>query len=550
MEIFNFLKKTISIETPIAHIWYEESFNFGDSAIWLAQCKILEDLKLNIMYECNDSNYDENLMEQKIGINGVVLLRGGGNFNHIYSYHLLRLKIINKFKNNLIIQLPQSIHFKDLTSDIFLTTKQILEQHNNLIIMARDKYSRDFMNLNMPKVLTLLFPDISSYLDLSNHIKNYNPSNDILWLLRIDSETKLCIISDNSFIYPPENVCKLSNIANIDTYKYKIMNINFSHQCLTSNTDIYNNSKIPYDCKRIPKCIITDWYLCHLLDPDNYNKLSFREKSEIGFIYSIKLLQQAKIIITDRLHSYLIASYLHIPQIIIDNNNNKLTNYINTWGRSPHQTFIADCPENAYKIAINYLQTTKINQYATFTFENRYLKIFSDISNIIINKNIKILSFGCSIGDECLTLKNVFPDATIYGTDIRNDLEEICLSKNINFIKYNDLTNYKFDVIFCMSVLCNHPFLQDKKNSSIYYPFSLFNENINLIHSILNVDGYFILHRCSYKFSDCSIFNQYQIIPMDVIEIDKFNDDIKKFNKDGTESIEPFNDYLFKKLKN
>jgi pyruvyl transferase EpsO len=524
MEIFNYLDKTISKDIPIAHLWYEESLNFGDSAIWVAQCKMINDLGLNIVYECNDKNYDENLMKEKIGSNGIILLRGGGNLNHIYIYHLLRLRIIDKFRNNTIIQLPQSIYFKDLNSDIFLITKRIFENHQNLIIMARDNYSFNFMQTNLPKINVLLFPDIATYLQLNNYMNCYSPKNDILWLMRYDKETKLCEIKDGNIIYPSIFIQKYLNDVKVIYPQFNWNNLTMSYEIITSEN-----------------MEITDWYLCKIFDIEKYNQLTFQKKAEFGFISSIYLLQHFKFIITDRLHAYLIANHLHIPCIVIDNNNGKLTNYISTWNKN---ALIANNIDEAYEIANKYLHDTKIHQYSTFTFTNRYSSFFDKI-NIQLNPiSKKILSFGCSSGEECITLKNIFKNCDIYGTDIRNDLEEICKSKNISFITSNNLPNYKFDMIFCMSILCCHPILNNKKNSSMIYPFKKFDELLIFIDSLLNVNGLLIIYNSNYMFNDSSIFYKYN-----VITIDEPKDELKKFDKNEDLWEGEYKNFIFKKIE-
>jgi len=522
MDIFNYLEENIPKNIPIAHVWYEESLNFGDSAIWYAQCKILKDLELNIVYECSDKNYNESIMEEKIGSNGIILLRGGGNFNDIYSYHLLRLKIIDKFTNNKIIQLPQSIYFKNLNDIIFIKTKEIIEKHKNLVIMARDKFSYDFAKNNFQNVNVLMFPDISTYLSLESFIENYIPITDILWLMRYDSETKLCEINGNQILYPSIYLQKYLN----DNTKSVIYNFYYNNYIISCNMITSNNMEI------------TDWYLCCVKNI-KYNTLTYFQKAELGLMCSIFILQRAKIIITDRLHSFLIASFLHIPVILIDTNNDKLTNYVKTWKK---ECIIVNSVDDAYEIANKYLKNTEIHQFSTYTKKNRYLEFFNNISYVIEKENLNILSFGCSTGEECTTLNNIFKNCKIFGTDIRNDLEEICKNKNVNFIKYENLSNYKFDVIFCMSVLCKNPELLNAENS-LTYPLNEFENLLTFIHSLLKISGKLILYNTNYRFSDSNIYKKYK-----VILINSGIDELPKFNKSGEKINNNYNEFVFEKI--
>jgi len=519
MDVFNFLKENIPKNIPIAHLWYEESLNFGDSTIWYAQCKILKDLELNVVYECNNTNYNENEMETKIGKDGIILLRGGGNFNDIYSYHFLRLNIINKFKNNKIIQLPQSIHFKDLNGSIFLKTKEILNNHKNIIIMARDNFSLEFVKTNFSNLNVSLFSDVANYLSFTPFIENYIPKTDILWLMRFDIETKLCEIKNNHILYPSIYLQKYLN-NNTHNVSY---DINYNDSIISSNIITSDNMEI------------TDWYLCCVKN-ENYINLSFLQKANFGLLCSIFILQRAKIIITDRLHAHIIASLLHIPTILIDTNNGKMTNYIKTW----KENIIVNSIDEAFKIANEYLENIKIHQYSTYTEKNRYSDF---LHKIIISEKSKILSFGCSTGEECITLNNLFKNCDIFGTDIRDDLEDVCKMKNVNFIKYNDLCNHKFDAIFCMSILCKNPELLNLNNSSIIYPIHKFNELLLFIHSLLKINGKLIIYNTNYRFCDSIIYEKYKV---SFIDINK--DELPKFGKTGEKINENYNEFVFEKL--
>jgi len=58
-------------------------------------------------------------------------------------------------------------------------------------------------------------------------------------------------------------------------------------------------------------------------------------------------------------------------------------------------------------------------QLSTFTFENRYPWVFEMVSQLLSDLSApKILSFGCSTGEEVASLHQYFKQATIIGVDI------------------------------------------------------------------------------------------------------------------------------------
>lgn len=60
----------------------------------------------------------------------------------------------------------------------------------------------------------------------------------------------------------------------------------------------------------------------------------------------------------------------------------------------------------------------KTIQKSTATKLNRYSSLFEDIKKFYPNNTVKILVYGCSTGEELVTLNNIFPDNEIFGVEI------------------------------------------------------------------------------------------------------------------------------------
>ncbi len=79
-----------------------------------------------------------------------------------------------------------------------------------------------------------------------------------------------------------------------------------------------------------------------------------------------------------------------------------------------------------------------VHQRVTFTATNRYPLVFQKCAEYLKERNIpgpKILSFGCSTGEEVFTLGKYLPQATIIGTDINSWCIRRCrkVNQNANF---------------------------------------------------------------------------------------------------------------------
>jgi SAM-dependent methyltransferase len=150
------------------------------------------------------------------------------------------------------------------------------------------------------------------------------------------------------------------------------------------------------------------------------------------------------------------------------------------------------------------------NQISNVTKYDRYPSIFKFLAS---NDEINILSFGCSTGEECNTLsEKYFPNAKIYGVDIcekiiKNNTIENKNNKINYFVRIPE--NIKFDIIYCMSVLCVWPPEDPSYNS---YTFDIFEKTVTEIDSYLNPLGYLVSHNSAFCFTETEVFKKYKIV--------------------------------------
>lgn len=186
-----------------------------------------------------------------------------------------------------------------------------------------------------------------------------------------------------------------------------------------------------------------------------------------------------------------------------------------------------------------------IHQMSNATNYNRYPDIFNECKKLFGNEKNDILSFGCSTGEEILTLKEIyFTNCEIYGVEINEDNIKKCLEK----IKSNYIFNYddflendeKYDAIFAMSCLCKWEDTELVENSSAIYPFENFESIIKILDNKLNKNGHIVIYNANYIFEETSISQKYKkILTPSIIgsgKVHKFNKDNKKIydcNYDG-----------------
>jgi hypothetical protein len=183
------------------------------------------------------------------------------------------------------------------------------------------------------------------------------------------------------------------------------------------------------------------------------------------------------------------------------------------------------------------------HQGPTKTALNRYPEIFAAAAAAAPNAQ-RILSFGCSTGEECVTLANYFPNAQIVGTDI-NPLILLKARKHrserIRFVYASDrsLSGFGgFDAVFCMAVLRTWK----RKRIAEFYPFDRFTERALFLESLVRPGGLLVIHGATYRFGDTVHNCAYETIP------GRASQETKVYLPDGVTEAIP-EGCIFRKLK-
>ncbi len=199
------------------------------------------------------------------------------------------------------------------------------------------------------------------------------------------------------------------------------------------------------------------------------------------------------------------------------------------------------------------------HQNSTYTITNRYPLLFSACTRYFLNfKNNpapKILSFGCSTGEEVFTLGEYMPLATIIGIDANHWCINQCHKKNHKekYFFYNrkskKFTESKdYDAIFCMAVLQNSiNRISTDNNIAVHYTFSKFEKEVSILHQKLKVGGLFIIDETDFSFTDFKYAHQYEPLPFDNNQIIKNRPLFDKNNRKISDS--QLNNRIFVKVK-
>ena len=158
-------------------------------------------------------------------------------------------------------------------------------------------------------------------------------------------------------------------------------------------------------------------------------------------------------------------------------------------------------------------------QHSTFTINNRYPILFRECANYLLKReNPKILSFGCSTGEEVFSISRYIPNSNIVGVDINPWCIKQCLEKDYKkehtFI-HRFSTNFEyqsdFDAIFCMAVFQRTENRTNTDNSkSVGFLFEKFENEISILDQKLKSGGLFIIDHSDYNFMETTCAKKYK----------------------------------------
>lgn len=188
-----------------------------------------------------------------------------------------------------------------------------------------------------------------------------------------------------------------------------------------------------------------------------------------------------------------------------------------------------------------------VHQTSSDTWEERYPELF-DLSARLLPKPNRILSFGCSTGEELLSLRRHFPDAEIVGAEInprsrRIAAERVADDGCIQVVRPDQIAG-PFDLVFALAVFQREPHKIAEtgvQTLTRYYPFSRFNSGVSELVGRLRPGGYLCVTNAHYRVEDSTAAES--LIPI----TDSPTMDGTLFDADGQRLPHPLARTIFRK---
>jgi SAM-dependent methyltransferase len=158
------------------------------------------------------------------------------------------------------------------------------------------------------------------------------------------------------------------------------------------------------------------------------------------------------------------------------------------------------------------------------TWEDRYPRIFDFVQSLVQpGAPVRILSFGCSTGEEVFTLRRRFPAATVRGLDINPANIRACRRRQrryadraVSFARASSTRREppsSYDMIFCMAVLRDSRLTERRADDCRpLLNFDDFASAIGDFHRRLKPGGLLVIRHSNFRLCDTPYSDQFEVL--------------------------------------
>ncbi len=324
------LRTALAGARNVALVNFPNHNNPGDSAIWLGARAALKRLGVRVRYMCAWNTFNADALGRALP-DGPVLLNGGGNFGDLYKGQQgLRERLLAELPHRHLIQLPQSIHFREQGN--LERVRRLVAGHGNVTLMLREQTSFDLASKQFDAPV-LLAPDCALALGRLPRPVTV-PDVDLLWLHRLAGDPEYV---DHGSLPTPLSVREVEWLRTVPpepAWSYSARAGRKANGYLA------------------PRCRADIRWGRHAWRP---LAATF---APLGWGYvarGLQIMARGRVLVTDKLHGHLMALLAGIPHVVLDNSYGKVSGTYRTWTQPSFLARWAQGGEEAVAQAVELL---------------------------------------------------------------------------------------------------------------------------------------------------------------------------------------------------
>ena len=308
----------------VALVNFPNHGNPGDPGLWLGTRALLRELGVKVGYQASPTSLDMDALARATGSNPV-LINGGGNFGDLYQgQHGARLELLKRSHGRPIIQLPQSIQFEHAENADLVA--QLIANQDDFTMMVRARRSQE-LSSQLLGVDAILSPD--QIFGLHPLTVSAEIRHDILWMVWAPGAREFT--PESQLANPPEHVHVedwISGSARAHEHFDRFGQLAWAvNRKLGSKQSWANRNAWPLIAA------------------------TFGPLAQRWFGRGVKMVAEANILVTNKLHGHLVATLLGKPHVVLDNSYGKVSGALDTWTRGLPGVNVAADAEEALRIA-------------------------------------------------------------------------------------------------------------------------------------------------------------------------------------------------------
>lgn len=301
---------------------FPSHWNIGDSAIWQGEEELLRRLHGKAPRYVSHVRYAVAEIGRTLADGDLIYLHGGGNFGDIWpSYQRYREAILQAYPNHRIVQLPQSLHYRDASG--IEVTKRAIASHRDFHLMVRDHKSLDLARANFDCEV-MLVPDSAFGIDMRRF--GFNPApKGIGCIFRADQERRPDAVAGAA----------LFGAAGSEDWLH--------HGALR---------------KKLERAALGAFMVAPPKLTRSLRTQAFNAMARARVAMGLHQIDRHEVLVTDRLHGHIMATLLGKPHVVIDNFYGKIANFIQAFGKDD-VTLTAENFTQAHEMAQQLLEQVR-----------------------------------------------------------------------------------------------------------------------------------------------------------------------------------------------